>query len=194
MAKLDYLVWEPDWRDGVCRLSALEGVEDQADLAYSLPRAHDFPSAARFAMDPDFPHDTLLADRLVNLSGLVVASERIANYLRSKELPFVEYLPVSVVDHRGRDVGEPYFIVHPVEPVECLDVDACAPRWNKIRPGKIRGVRQLALDPERVDASRGIFACDAFHKPKLIRRDLARDMTDFGFTGSRFVETEEYRG
>lgn len=190
---LDYVVWEPEWKDGVCRLGMLQNVEKHGELAYNIPRAEGFPANATFEMDRDARYDTLLADRLRNASGFLVVSEQVVRFLEEREVPHFESLPVKILDHRGKPVDQPYFIVNPLDPVDCLDVEACDPSWNKILPGKIRSVRRLVIDPDRMDPSRPLFTCDKFHRARFLRRDLAKAMDDAGFTGSVFVEIGEYR-
>ena len=133
------------------------------------------------------------ADRLVNLSDLVVVSAATVDLLRAAEVGPVEFLPVNVRDHRGNAVAGGWHLVNPLEPVECLDMAACDPKPNKLLPGKIRSVKKLVLDPARVDASRKLFCCDAFHKPKIVHRSLAAAINDAGLTGNRFVELQDYR-
>lgn len=191
---MDYLVWQADWQDDWCRLGNLQNVEHQAQIHFGWPRAAGFPPDASFEMDPDFPNDTLLTDCLKNSNGELVVSQAVLDFLRREHLPHVEYLPVRVFDHRHRPVEEAYTIVHPVSPVDCLDVEASEPRRSNSIPDVIVRVRHFVIDPKRTDPSRPLFRCAFYTTPKLVHRSLAEKLQKAGFTGCAFVELEDYRG
>jgi hypothetical protein len=191
---VDYLVWQAQWQDDWCRLGLLQNVEGPAQLRYGLSRAAGFPDSASFRMDADFPNDTLLTDCLKNSSGELVVSESVVAYLRKAKVDHVEFLPVTVLDHRGRPVDERYTIVHPISPVECLNLEASQPQWNRIIPGQIRRVEKFVIDPARVDPQRILFRCAAYTEPKIVHRSLADGMKEAGFVGCEFVDLEAFRG
>jgi hypothetical protein len=190
----DYLVWEPDWKDGWCRLGALENVENRGQIRLGKSRVQGFPTHASFQMDRDFPSDTLLTDCMKNSSGELVVSKAVVDFLQRENLPQVEYLPVKIFDHRNRPVEEPYTIVHPILPVDCLDINACGPTWSASAPDQIMFIRQLAIDEKRVDPTRRLFRCASYTKVKIIHRPLAEAMSAAKFIACNFVEFENYRG
>ena len=145
-------------------------------------------------MDADFPNDTLLTDCLKNSSGELVVSAGVVAHLQGSGVQKVEYLPVHIFDHRGRPVDDSYAIAHPVQPVNCLDLDACKPRWNATIPGQIRRVQKLVLDPARIDPARQLFRCAAYTDPKIVHRSLGEGLRAAGFTGCDFIELEVFRG
>jgi hypothetical protein len=189
----DYLVWEAHWKDGWCRLGDLENVDESYRLLYGESYAKEFPAKARFKMDPDFPNDTLLADCLLNLLGELVVSQPVVELLQREKLPKVEYLPVKVLDHRGRSVGQPYSIVHPVSPVDCLDIKACEPTWSASDPEDILFLKHLVIDAKRVEPKRRLFRCASHATPKIIHRSLAKALTAAKLTGLKFLELKDYQ-
>lgn len=190
---IDYVVWEVEVPANVCRLGRLENVERAGELNFNLPRLDGFPEDACLRMDPDFPLNTLLADRLDNLSSLIVASAALVDLLKAQQEEHLEYLAVRVLDHRDRPVEDPYFIINPLDPVPCLDLERCGPVWNRLFPEKVRSVERLELAQDQVDPSRQLFTCDPFHKPKLVHRSLAARMNELGLTGNRFCELADFR-
>src|SRR5205823_2081893 len=138
-----FVIWKAEMFPNVCVLGILSGVERDWELLEGLSRIKSFPETATFAMNPDFPDNTLLADNLLNSAGAIIASERLKRYLESQAVTKVEYLPVTILDHRGRTASRDYFIVHPIDPVDCLDLEKCQPTWNRIQKTWINRVRHL---------------------------------------------------
>src|ERR1039457_2729633 len=115
----DYLFWASKRIENVCQLVDLKGVEREWELDKGIPRMSSFPVNATMRMDDKRPNNTLLADNLFNTCGLIVVSERLKKYLSSQNLVEVEYLSLTIIDHKGRVASTNYFIVHPTNPVNC---------------------------------------------------------------------------
>src|SRR5690349_8700181 len=108
-----YLISEIVTPKGVCRLGAIKKVPAWADLHNNVPQAGKFPEDAAFHMNPDFPKDIKLADVLYNNNSLLVASEKLKDFLsKEKLLAHNEVHPVAIVNHKGRKESAPYFIIH----------------------------------------------------------------------------------
>jgi hypothetical protein len=193
MKKSDFVIWDSAVVKNAVVLHVLTGVEKEYQLRKGVPRAATFPKDASYAMHPDFPHNTILVDNLVNTGLRIVASKRLKEFLESKDISQVEYLPVTIVNHKGKPASKDYFIVHPIEPVECLDLDKCEPTWGKLDKTSIDKVRHLVIDQERVDGSRQLFRPKQFHYVILARRALAEAIDAAGFTGIKWIELEHFK-
>jgi len=187
-----WVVWARKHRDGECRLGPLLNVARQFQLLKGVPRAAGFPSDAAMAMEPDHPNDMVLTDALFNNDRLIVASERLREVFTSRGAPAIEILPLGILDHRGRPAAAPYAILHPVDPVDCLDLAQCGPKRSSIDPAKITDVARLVLDDARVDPDRLIFRPLGFPNATLVRRDVAEAISAAGLTGMRWVELDAY--
>ena len=189
--KAQYLVWNTAALPNVCNLAKLAGVAE----TYRLVDGDSLESeidGARMTMDPDTPDATLLADVLINPYAVIVASERLVEFLKARNVAKVEYLPVAIINHRGRPIKEKYFIVHPIKHVDCLDVDASGGRWAAMDDTVIDKVKRIVLVDKKVDAARAIFRPKPLVKVVILRRDLAKALDDAGFTGSKWMELEKY--
>lgn len=188
----NYVIWAHGLVDGGCVLGALAGVERRFDLLAGVPRAAGFPLNASFAMDPEYPDDVTLTDSLFNTDMLVIASGRLATLFDERAAPALERLPVTIFDHRGRSVHMPYFILHPLEPVDCLVLDRCGAKRSRITPSMIKEIRHLVVDEARIPANRLLFRPLDFPRVTLIRRDVAAEIDSRGFNGMRWVELDNY--
>ena len=191
--KSNYLIWDSKVVPNACVLKELVGVEQTSRLRKGVPIAAGFLEGAAFTMDPDFPDHTLLPDNLINTDGMIVASARLKSFLESRSPGHVEYLPVAIIDHRGKPVKSEYFIIHPVDPVDCLDLEKCEPTWSAIDKTKIKRLKRLVIDETKVGRDRGLFKPQSFYNIILTRRDLAEALDREGFTGLRWIEPETFK-
>jgi hypothetical protein len=173
-------------------LGSLQGVEDSYELINGISRAANFPDAAQFSMDPDFPDDTLLIDNLLSDEFLIVASSRLVRLVREVVPSHLECLPVSIINHKGKIASRDYRIINPIEPIDCLDLPRCLPKWGTINPESIKSVARLVLDEAKIPESRWMFRPKAFRRVTLVRRELAERIEAEKFTGVRWVELQDY--
>src|SRR6266851_1355631 len=120
----DYLLWpKSNSTPYACVLGNLKGFEDLYPMWGGKSVQESFPPDAEYPMDPEFPDNTVLADTLMNSQYLIVGSERPKDFLAKKQLSPIEYLKVSIRDHKGK-ITAPYWIINPLDNVDCLDHDA----------------------------------------------------------------------
>ncbi|QQR45134.1 hypothetical protein JKA73_03050 [Myxococcus xanthus] len=173
-------------------LDPLEGMDRSYELLKGIPQSGRFPSTALFRMSANYPKDIGLTDSLANVNELLVASRRLKEFLEARKLPNLEYLAVSVLDHKGRVASNEYFLVHPIQPQDCLDLQASNPRYNKINPSLISRVDELVIDVSKITPGVGLFRLAGFGKPLIIHRELATEISQAGFVGPVFIELNRY--
>lgn len=188
----NYLIWTRDIVEGACALSGLTGFEDDWKLIYGESVTQNFPAKARFAMEPDSPNDILLTDSLYNGDMLIVASQKLRELIEGQRPAAVEYLPVPIYNHKKRAIPESYAIVHPIEPVDCLVLDACEPEWGRINKKAIDRVKHLVIDEKRIPSERLLFRPQLFCRVILVHRKLAQEIDAANLTGVRWVEVADY--
>jgi hypothetical protein len=189
---VDYLVWEHKDEGNSCLLTPPEEIPRDWELLKGVPRAAGFPADAVFRMSNDHKRNIGLPDNVMNLAGLAVVHLRLQRFLEAKALKNVEYLPVSIINHKQRIASRDYFIVHPVEPQDALDLARSGVTFNAIIPTDISSVDDLVLDPPRIDPDVRLFRLKNFGSPLLIERALSEEITRAGFTGTGFIELDRY--
>ena len=187
---MKYFGWKPQVDSGTCVLEVLENVDDVFELSRGVSRVTGFPENALVRMDRNFPKDVKLADQLDNDSGLTIVNSKIANAILELSLPSLELLPVSIINHKGRDVGERYFIVNVCKVVDCIDKDASTLMWNPIDKDLIAGVLELVL-LEDFESDSVIFRPKHFPQRIIVREDFAKKIESLGASGVRFVPIDE---
>jgi hypothetical protein len=191
--RLPYVVWSrSNAVKNSCVLNELVGVDEIFQLTIGTPLADKFPENVHFTLHPDFPHHLVLIDSLNNINRVIVGSKRLSDFLQARNPKCVEYLPVGIMGHKRKMLSRQYSIIHPIEPVDCLDIDRSGVSWNKLVEGKIRSVKRIVLDPARLDPDREIFRLNRFFEVILVRRDVAEAIDKEQFSGIRWVNLEDY--
>lgn len=169
-----------------CILDKLTGLPKMRPLWRGEPLAVGFPSDVEFAMNPEFPDNTVLTDQLNNRSHLIIASDRLAEFFKRLGSPTIEFLPVTIRDHKGK-IAAKYTIVHPLGVVDCLNEAASQ---AKRAPGSdtVMAVRSLVVIGDALDFSRPIIRVARFPDGLLVRSDIAAGIVKEGFSGIDFEE------
>lgn len=184
--------WKSTVEEGTCVLLTLENYPNMSELSSGSSCKKDFPKDALFRMDKKFRKNTKLADQLSSETSLTVVNSTIANIFRELNLEQVEILPVSVLDHKGDDCGEEYFIINPNNIIDCIDINSEESQifWHPVVKEMITGAFNLVLK-EDFDKSHMIFRPKYFRNRILIREDLAEKINSYGLKGLRFVPIDE---
>jgi hypothetical protein len=197
--ELNYMIWDYKQVEHAVVLDSLKNVENTLDLYKGISRADDFPADAEFHMHPDRIYNTLLVDSLKNINLFIVASLRLTNFFREWGLEDVEYLPVSIIDHKQKAIEESYTIIHPINPVDCLDVENCGAEWSALDKTAINYLEQLALKDDFINKEKRVLNVDRklfkpkfFNRVTFVRRDLAEAINAEGFSGIEWVEISDY--
>lgn len=189
---MEYRVWRSSPVNNACRLALIQGYKRDFEFTYGVSMAAAFPKNVRAPMDGDFKKATGLTDDLKNLDGVKVCSKRLVEFLQKNDVRHVEYLPISIINHKGKVASSDYFIVNPVGLVDALDLKASEPDYNSIKEDMIDSVVRIVLNPKRLDPERKVFRLKGFFSPVLIEKGLADAMKAAGMVGPFFKELEFY--
>ena len=146
-----------------------------------------FPAGVRLTMPADRPMNTLLPDNVYNVNMMIVASKRLEDHLEKHAVPDVEYLPVVVINHKGDPVPDPFFIVHPVNHLDCVDEERSVFRRSDI-DNSFEQFDRMVIDPKRVPPERQLFRISGYWDATLLRRTFADALAREKFSGLAFEE------
>lgn len=190
----DFLVWRPGtMKDGICKLKQLSGVTDSFEIDEGISRIAGWPAEASASMSPRFPKDIGLADSLYGASFLVV-SGAVRQFLDGEAVPRMEYLPLQILNHKGRVASDGYFVVNALAVVDCIDQAASVVEQDSLDPGAFSGCKQLVLREEVIPPELAVLRLQHWPAVVVIRRALADKLNAAGLTGLRFVEPGKYTG
>jgi hypothetical protein len=187
-----YVIWKYKHVRSAAVLKKITGLADVYRLKDGVPLAEELTGPVGFHMHPDFPNDLLLLDNVRNINKAVVTSRRLKEAIESRNVPDLEYLPVTIVDHKGRPANKDYFVVHQLNPVDCIDRGRSVFEMSDIVPDEIDTVEKLVLDEERIPRNRQMFRLKSFGPIVFVRRDLADALSAAQFTGLTWLDLRNY--
>src|SRR5262245_39086187 len=144
-----------------------------------------WPKDMKFAMNPERPKDVALTDYMPNSEGFVLASPRLATFLRDQKFPDVEFLPVTILDHKKRVASKDYTIFHSYHVVDCVDQKASDFKWDGLEnPSMV--VKKLVLKQDVLGEGERIVRPKFTTNKVLYRSDLREALDKEKFTGLGF--------
>lgn len=191
---MNYLVWAASPVGGYCFFKCLKNVFDVYELKEGISRTENFPSNACFHMDDSHPKQKKLADNVANLDRFPVVFKKLKEFIASREPTSTEFLPVTIYNHKGRVASNEYFIINPLKIQDCINLEKSGVVWNAIDPESISGWSRLVIDIDRIDKNLLFFRPKYKPNAVMVRRDLAKEISNEGFTGIYFYEVDKYRG
>lgn len=191
---MEHVIWSARPYPNFCKLKCLNGVDNEWQIKRGIPVAPRFPKDAYFEMDERYPKDIALADTLKNLDHMAVISRRVRDFLAQKIRKDVEFLKVSIKNHKGRTEPSEYFVFSPLQIIDCIDKKASTIQWNKINPDMMSAVTNMSLVPGAIPDDLLCFRPRHLEEEVMIRADLAEELRNQKFTGLRFVPISEYGG
>jgi len=182
----NYVLLTPVAGLAFCSLQEIRNLAEPLDLLRGVSLT-PWPADVQLLMDPNFPKSVQLPDCVMNLTGAIVVSPRLKDVIAASGTAPVEYLPVSIINHKGRPAGPDYFIVNPYPLQDCIDQAASVIEWNAIDPSLISACTHLVIDEERIAPGMQVFRLAHYPTKVLFARDLATAITRAGFTGIEFI-------
>jgi hypothetical protein len=190
---MDFVFWRSETSDGYCTLKA-PNIERIFELSKGISRARDLAEGIECKMNPQRPKDVGLADN-VRGATFPVVSIRVKKALEnSTAANRVEYIPVRIINHKGRIASENYFALNPLDVVDCINFDASGVEWNKISPDRISYCKSLVLKEESIPEEFVLFRLKRWEHNIALSSRVAAELIESGLTGLVFRAATGYNG
>ncbi|AKQ65576.1 hypothetical protein A176_002488 [Myxococcus hansupus] len=167
--------------------------ERDFELFDGISRASDSSADAYFEMDEDFPDDIRTEDFIVELTSLLVVSERTRQTLDAIGMKNNEFLPVTILNHKGRKEKGPFHILHQVTLQDCIDFEKTVCERNAFDPDLLSSISQFVLDERRIDPEVSLFRPRYFPYAPMFREDLVEKIRSAGLTGIKFTDPSLFK-
>jgi hypothetical protein len=185
-------LWKANSGGKYCVLESLQNVPDAYEIAAGKPRLTGFPKNAQYHMNREFKKQVALADNLWGPGGHRVISGKLKSFVETRKPVGVEFLPVSIIDHKGKVASADYFLLHPVRIVDCIDQKKSQIDWNAIDKDQISSCPELVFNLKAIPEDALVFRPRHMEYEVFVQRQLADDISAEGFTALLFMEPEEY--
>ena len=187
------LLWFSYTEPGHCVLAATR-IRNVGKLHLGEAVPEDFGQPIQYRMSDLFPDDIALSDNYY-VAGQVVVSKKLKEALEDILTDHrVQYLPVSILNHKKRLASDAYFIVHSQDVFDCIDVKKSGVQWNPLDKNEITLCKKLVINPDAVPKKMKLFRPKFWGSRMLASESLAKSVTAGGFVGLRFLDPAQYTG
>lgn len=122
-------------------------------IAEGFELGGDYPRDARIYMDfknPGFKLPSLVG----NTNSFLIVSGPVKKVIESMNTGIIEYLPLSIYNHKKRLASNDYFIVNPIGCLDCLDLRASEITYFQ---GHIVKINKYVLSAKKLENAPDIF-------------------------------------
>lgn len=173
------------------RLCILDAVPEGIGVKYSrLARgrtiAADFPANAVIRMTPDRT-GIKLASLIGNTNSFLIVHRDVKDVIaaehhrRGDRWP-IEYLPFTLMNHKGRPHSADYVLVNPIGVIDCVDLAASEIELFENDRDKVVSIERLVLDPAKVQDAPPLFRIRETPGQYTVDEALAAALDGKGFT------------
>lgn len=143
------------------------------DLSYRMATGHrmgaDWPTDARVRMSPDKP-GIVLPSVIGNTNAFLIVHADLKQVIAAARVGEIEWLPLSIVDHKQRIASSAYWIVNPIGTVDCIDRAASTIEWLD---DEIVDVEEYVFDAARVADAPALFRIGGTPRTYVMSEELA---------------------
>lgn len=139
-----------------------------------------------FQMSPRFG-GKVATDYLNNTLGYFMISQRFRKMLEDSSTAEIEYLPIKLIDQKGRDTKKEYYIANVIGTIECIDDARTEGTRDPMRPETYQFASRIYLDESKLE-DLSVFRPASIPERIVFRRDLAESCAQLGLTGMKFYE------
>jgi len=188
-----FLLWLANTEPGHCVLDPTR-IKKVGKLHLGETVAADFGQPIQYRMSDDYPDDIELSDNYV-ISGQIIVSSRLRQALEPI-LPAdrVQYLRVSIINHKKRVAAQDYSILHLHDVCDCIDQKRSKVVWNPLDKQEVLNCEALIINPGKVPEGLDVFRLKYWGSRVLIRETLTQTLRAQGFVGLRFLDPLRYTG
>lgn len=144
--------------------------------------------------DSEYPDNTLLLDVLDCISSIPIVSKKVRTIFKEIASDKVEFLPVTLKDHRREVVTENYFILNPIGGIDIIDMDKSDYIMGSIIKTQINRIEKLVLNTDTVPKDAHIFRASKNLKLFFISDEARKVLEENKVTGYELFEAEGWDG
>ncbi|MCP3143593.1 imm11 family protein [Pyxidicoccus xibeiensis] len=149
-----------------------------------------YPPRVRIKMSDHFP-DIVVPDFIFNVAFCTMVSHGAKEALEQHSEALIEFLPFTLLNHKGRVAAAECFIANVLTTVDCADTTRTVGVPSQMSPGTYLEINRLELDEAKIPPTARLFRLKQLPSAMVVREDLRAQLSARGLTGLAFVETGE---
>jgi uncharacterized protein DUF1629 len=186
MLETDFFILTARRTPSSCLLDTDVGDPPLSPPAEGDPVQSEWPKSVGFRMSDSDP-GLVVPDFINNAFRFLMVSPRAKAHLEKSLQQPTEYLQFAVIDHKGRKLKEPHFVVNIVGRLDCADAKTSKGDPDSMNPGWFDYYEELHLDVKKIPAGTRIFRLGTRPCLILVHRSLKDELETEKFTGAGFV-------
>jgi hypothetical protein len=191
--QLDIVLWRDISPPGHCKLAS-PYLWSTVKLHAGISVADEYPGGLNYPMSDFLPDDILLSDNFKVAGQILVSGKLKAHLLAALPDHPLEFLPVSILNHKGRVVSADYFILHPLGVHDCIDLQRSKVKWNPLKKKVITSCKGLVFKPDSLPPGLKLFRPEYWGFNIMATRAFGDELIAAGFSGLRFIDAAGFDG
>lgn len=152
-------------------------------MATGIAMGEAYPTGARVRMAPDKP-GIRLPSIVSNTNAFLIVDEPTRSVIEASETGEIEYLPLGIVNHKGRLASDHYFIVNPIGALDCMHLEHSDIEWLD---GEIVDVMTHVLARKKLSGLPDLFRIRETPRVYVVSDALAAQLNAAGTTNLRLT-------
>lgn len=140
-----------------------------------------YPEDAKLHMD-NRTRGIKLSSLLGNTNYFLVVCTEMKNVIEQTCTNEIEYLPISIVNHKGRVQSQNYWIINPIGTYDCVDRSASDIDYLSTDPQKVIGVTKLVFSSAKLANAPHLFRVPEQPEEYFISATLGKALLPHAFT------------
>lgn len=162
---------------------------------FSGQRMRDhFPQDGSVRFSKKFRSQKKLFDSVTSLSSIPIVSGRIKRILESFSPNDCEFLPVTILDHKGGLASKDHFVLNLLRSEDIIDMERSNYKRDGYNPDQIDRLRKLYLQPHAVPADARVFRARTMMDCYFLHQSVVDAFTQEGITGLRLFPADGWDG
>ncbi|NOJ52700.1 hypothetical protein HK404_08785 [Myxococcus xanthus] len=132
-----------------------------------------------------------IPDLVNNTERISIVSEKLKALLEQQAGARIEFLPVTIANHKGRVAAKDYFIANLLDHVDCVDKERSEVEELNPDPTLLSGLFRLQVFPERIPSNAKLFRLKTMPPAIIVREDLRAAIDAGHITGVNYIAMGE---
>jgi hypothetical protein len=171
---------------GGCSVTYFSNQAFSWDLSIGKRVQQQWPDDVSFSMHPERRKDVALTDYISNAENALLASPRLQDFFRAQNVPDLEFLRVTIYDHKQRVAASDYAVVHCCRVVDCVDQGGSEFEWDGLDNPSMM-VRKMVLDQGAIGPDDRVIRPRYVPGLTLYRKDVVDAINAQAFSGVGFL-------
>lgn len=167
----------------------VKGISDEWLLMRGKKMGDHFPTDAVWPISKR-KGGTKLNDFVPNIFSRLVVSSRARERIQAKQAN-IEWLPVKILDRKGKPAHSTYFIANVLEHHDCINRKKSRFEVDPMSRGQIQFFTKVVLETKKIPDQVVLFRMGEAKTHYVIRSTFALELAEAGLTGFDVLDPEE---